>query len=226
MKSRRPLAKLPKVCIVIDDMGYNNGIDQAFIDLPYPLTFSFLPYGPHSRQLAHLARSRGKEILLHLPMESNSGLSPGPGALYVHMDRDEIIRILNEDLQRVPGVIGVNNHMGSRFTADRERMRLLLLELKRRGLIFLDSRTTAQTVAYEVARELKIPSAERRVFLDHTINPKAIRKELKRLIQLARQEGKAVGIGHPHQETLEVLKKELPRLKGKIRLVPISAVVN
>ncbi|MBA2847833.1 divergent polysaccharide deacetylase family protein [Thermosulfuriphilus ammonigenes] len=218
--------KLPEISIVIDDMGYNNGLDQAFIDLPYPLTFSFLPYGPHTQELARLAKAKGHEILLHLPMESSSGTPPGPGALYVYMDGQEIARILQEDLNRVPGVMGVNNHMGSRFTANPVKMRLLLLEIKRRGLIFLDSRTTAETVGYRLARELGIPSAERRVFLDHTVNKKAIRHELKRLIVLARSEGKAVAIGHPHKETLEVLKKELPRLKKKARLVPLSQVLN
>ncbi len=227
-KPLRPEHKIPTplVAILIDDMGYNLRIDNAFLDLEAPLSFSFLPEAPHTLTLARKAKDMGRDVLVHLPLEPADGaIDPGPGALCLDMDFDSMLRILKKDLDAVPGAVGVNNHMGSKFTTSKRAMEMVLTEIKRRDLFFVDSRTTKDTVAYASARSLGIPAAERAVFLDHDPQEKAIRKEVNRLVKLSMERGSAIAIGHPTSNTWKVLYEELPRLSKHVKVVPVHEVL-
>ncbi len=232
----KPITKLPQipgdrppvVAIVVDDIGYDREVTALLLTLDAPLTFSVLPYGPFSRQLSAEARAKGHEIMLHLPMEPNEfpAVNPGPGALLTQMTPDEMLAQLTADLEQIPGLKGVNNHMGSGLSTSPERMRQIFTVLKKRGLYYIDSRTTADTVARPSAQKLQIPFAERDIFIDHFEDEKFIRDQLKRLIKRAQRQGYAVGIAHPHTITYQVLADFLPQLKEKVELVPASMVIQ
>ncbi|MFH1125383.1 MAG: divergent polysaccharide deacetylase family protein [Pseudomonadota bacterium] len=218
----------PKVAIIIDDLGPEREIAEAFIRLDIPLSISVLPLTPYSRLIARKAGKKGRELLLHLPMEPKDypEVNPGPGVLLAAMEEDEIRKVLDENLRSVPGVRGVNNHMGSRFTEREEKMAVLLGELKRRNLFYVDSRTTRETVAFDVAKRVGVPTVRRGVFLDNDLSPRAMTFQIERLLGMARHSGSAVGIGHPHEETLMLLKKFLPKLKNEVRVLPVSDLVS
>ena len=232
----KPLTRLPQlpgdhpplVAIIIDDVGYDRHIADQFMQMNVPLTFSMLPYGPFSRRIAEQARSKGLEIMLHLPMEPNEypAIKPGPGVLLSTMSPDELIGQLREDLDQIQGLRGVNNHMGSRLSASPERMRQIFSILKNHDLFYIDSRTTTETVARPSAQLLQLPFAERDIFIDHVDDPAFIRSQLKRLIRRAQQQGYAVGIAHPHANTYQVINEFLPRLQESVTLVPASMVVS
>ncbi|MCG6945989.1 MAG: divergent polysaccharide deacetylase family protein [Deltaproteobacteria bacterium] len=220
---------VPKVAIVIDDLGYDGRLAKRFLKIDGPLSFSVLPHGTFSKSIARRIHDADQELLLHLPMEPTGypKVNPGVGALLVEMTEVELVQTLREDLDAFPYIKGVNNHMGSKFCQNERKLRPVMLELNTRGLFFLDSRTTSKTKAYTVAQELHVPSAERNVFLDNIQNPRAIRAQLNRLIELARLKGGAIGIAHPHKVTLEVLRREIPKLSGKgVELVPVSQLVH
>lgn len=223
-----PGQRPPLVAIVIDDIGYDRHIAEKFIALDVPLTFSMLPHGTFSRAIVAQARSKGLEIMLHLPMEPAEypNVKPGPGALMADMSPDALIARLNEDIDLFPGLKGVNNHMGSRISTSSEQMRQIFSILKRRGLYYIDSRTTADTVAAPSARLLQLPFAERDIFIDHFEDEAFIRSQLKRLIKRARQQGYAIGIAHPHEVTYRVLTEFLPTLKSSVAMVPASMIVD
>lgn len=223
-----PIPLLPQVAIVIDDLGYNPRIDAAFIKLNAPISFSFLPFGPHTKETATLAHNCGKNVLLHLPMEAASSPESkvGPGALFLSMDSDTIAAQIQADMEVVPYVKGINNHMGSKFTADAGKMEIVLREIKKKGLFYLDSRTTPLTRGLSVARSMGVRSAERDVFLDNKQETNAIRAQIARLISKARTHGSAIGIGHPHPATYQVLKEDLPVLKKQVEIVPVSELVE
>ena len=224
----RPKARvsIPLVAILIDDMGYSIRMDNAFLNLNAPLSFSFLPEAPHTPMMARKAKDMGRDVLVHLPLEPlNSRIDPGPGSLRLDMDPDSMLGILRKDLDAVPGAIGVNNHMGSKFTANRKAMKFILAEIKRRNLFFIDSRTTKDSVAYITARSMGIPTAERSVFLDHDPRQEAIRKEVERLVKLSKERGHILAIGHPMSNTWKVLHEELPRISKRVRLVPVHRIL-
>ncbi len=218
----------PIVAIIIDDIGYDRHLAAAFIELDIPLTLSILPYGPFSFKLAAKARAKGHEVMLHLPMEPNEYpvVDPGPGALLSKMSPDEMIIQLEANLDQIPGLKGVNNHMGSLLSTSPERMRQIFSILKKRGLYYVDSRTTAETVARPSARLLQLPFAERDIFIDHFEDQAFIQGQLKQLIKRAQRQGYAVGIAHPHATTLAVLKQFLPELTAAVELVPASMVIE
>ncbi len=219
----------PKVAIVIDDLGYDGKLAKRFLKIEGPLSFSVLPHGTFSKSIARRIHEAGQELLLHLPMEPTGypEVNPGVGALLVEMTDVELVQTLRKSLDAFPHVKGVNNHMGSKFCENESKLRPVMLELNTRGLFFLDSRTTSKTKAYAVAQQLHVPSAERNVFLDNIQNPRAIRAQLNRLTELARLRGRAIGIAHPHEVTLEVLRREVPKLSGKgVELVPVSQLVH
>jgi len=220
--------KLPSIAVIIDDLGYDKAIAEKFIKLDAVLTFSVLPYSPFQRKIAATAKARGFDVILHLPMEPKEypRIDPGPGALLIGMSPDELIRQLNADLDCVPHIKGVNNHMGSRMTIESDHMNQIFTVLKQRGLFFIDSRTTAETRSIQSARIFKVPFAQRDVFLDHIQDPAYIRKQLQKLVRYAETHGEAIGIGHPHAVTYEVLREQLPELKRKVILVPASRVVR
>jgi hypothetical protein len=220
-------AEEPAVSLVIDDLGNGLRDGRRVIALPAAVTLAILPHTTHARRLAEEAHARGKEIILHLPMEAAAGDEPGPGRLEAAMPAREVAHTLAYDLETVPHAVGVNNHMGSRMTEAESAMRTLFASLRTRGgLFFLDSRTSARSRAAEVAAEAGVPYLARDVFLDHERTPAAIARALAELERLARRDGNAVAIGHPYPETLAALETWLPGAAARgIRLVPLSAML-
>lgn len=218
----------PTIALIIDDMGNRLAAGRRAVALPGKLTYAFLPHSPHAAALAEAAHRRGKEVMLHLPMQPVKPRPLGPGAITLDMTEAALRRTLRDDLATVPHVAGVNNHMGSLITRHPGHMAWLMSELRRRGdLYFVDSRTTRYSVALRLAEEYGVPAVRRHVFLDHKREPAAIRRQYRRLLAMARREGFAVAIGHPYPETLEVLEAVLPRLKDNgVRLVPVSRIVE
>lgn len=215
------------VAIIIDDIGYDRKMAEGFLALDVPLTLSLLPQGPFNHHIIDRARKKGVEIMLHLPMEPNTypNVNPGPGALLTSMSPDELIAQLNANLDGIPHVKGVNNHMGSKLTASSEQMGRIFSILKKRGLFFVDSRTTADSHCRPSAELLNLPFAERDVFVDHVQTPDFVRKQFRVLIRRAQRQGYAIGIGHPHPVTLKVLSEMLPELQSVVSLTHASHVV-
>jgi len=222
-----PSAGRPVIAVVIDDMGLDRKRSARTAKLPGPLTLAWLPYAQDLREQTKAARAAGHELMLHIPMEPSVQADPGPEALLVRLSRDEIVRRFSNALASFDGYVGVNNHMGSRFTADRAAMAPVLAEVQRRGLLWLDSRTSPSTVAATLAGELKLPFAGRDVFLDNVETVSAVRAQLAKAETVARQHGSAIAIGHPHDATIEALAAWLPEVKKRgFVLVPVSAVVR
>jgi len=223
-----PGKALPSVALIIDDLGYDKKIAQKFAQLDVTLTFSILPHSPFQQRIAQLARSKGLEIMIHMPMEpvEYPQVNPGPGTLLASMSPDELINQLDQNLDTLPGVKGINNHMGSRLTAESTQMYQIFSILKKRGLFFIDSRTTAESLCEPSARLFQVPFARRDVFIDHYLKADFIRNQIKELIRIAKKNGEAIGIMHPHSTTLKVLQEMLPDLKGEVHLVPASKVVH
>lgn len=219
----------PRIAIVIDDLGGENKISQELLRWDLPVTFSILPFAPFSKRLAKEAHQKGKEVILHLPMEPHGypQVRPGEGVLLEEMDEAHFIRQLSEDIEAVPYIKGVSNHMGSRLMEDPEKMKIIFSELKRRRLFFLDSRTTPQTTGFQVAHSVGVKVLERSIFIDHSLAEEDIKKQLEELIRFSISKGKAIGIGHPHSSTIKYLKEMVPKIKEKgIDVVPLSSVME
>jgi polysaccharide deacetylase 2 family uncharacterized protein YibQ len=218
----------PKVAIIIDDLGYDPKLAQKFIDLDAVLTFSILPFASFQRQIADLVYAKGFEIMLHLPMEpvEYPHIDPGKGALLTSMTPDQLIEQLNKNLEEIPHAKGVNNHMGSRMTANATQLYQIFTILKKRNLFFIDSRTTAETLCKPSARLFQLPFSQRDVFLDNVQQANEIRRQLNQLLQIAERHGEAIGIAHPYAVTVDVLREMLPEIRKKVDLVPASAVVQ
>lgn len=216
------------IAIVIDDLGIDRPRTNRAIALRAPLTLAFLPYARGLPELVARARKAGHEILVHVPMEPDSGeVDPGPNALQIGLGQAETLRRLRWALDQVPGHVGINNHMGSRFTRDAALMELVVGELKTRGLLFLDSRTTPYSRGDEIARRYHIPAAVRNVFLDDEDSRPAIAAQLRETEMQARRRGYAIAIGHPRDITLELLTGWLPRLQERGFVpVPVSVIVR
>ncbi|MGR8919952.1 MAG: divergent polysaccharide deacetylase family protein [Gammaproteobacteria bacterium] len=217
----------PAIALIVDDLGYRPREDFAALAVPGLVTFGILPFAPLTTPLAESAHDAGKEILLHLPMEarSNNHLL-GPGALMRRMTRTELTHAVDRALDAVPYRVGLNNHMGSLLTADLERMRWLMQHLGReRGLLFVDSRTSARSTARGAAREARVPFLARDVFLDNHQDPDYIHARFDELVQRARERGDAVGIAHPHPPTLAVLRARLPQL-ADVELLTVTALAE
>jgi polysaccharide deacetylase 2 family uncharacterized protein YibQ len=200
---------MKSVAVIIDDLGHNRQAALPFLEMSHPVALSFLPGRPFSRELALEAGRRGKTLLLHLPMEPMGYpvKDPGSGAILLSQNRWEIERVLDDDLAAVPGIVGVNNHMGSRATADDRVMNTVLTFLNRKGLFFIDSRTTTETVGLETARRMGVPTIQRDVFLDNDADPSAIDAKVDELLDLAQERGWALGIGHAYPLTADALER-------------------
>lgn len=217
------------IAVVIDDLGPNLKNARRSIALPAPLTLAFLPYANHLEDLTEKARAAGHELLVHMPMEpEEKSQNPGENALLTGLEPQELERRLKWSLARFSGYVGLNNHMGSRFTKSEAGMRLVMSELAKRGLLFLDSRTIAESRAEQAAKAFMVPFAQRDIFIDNDHrNRDSIRRQLAALEALAQRQGYAVAIGHPHDGTLEVLAEWLPAAaKRGFALVPISEIVR
>lgn len=219
----------PRAAIVIDDLGQNFPLLEQLAGLNIPISIAVIPGLPASDRTVREASRRGIELLLHQPMEprEEGGKDPGKGVLLTSMNPEDLRAVVRENIAAVPGAVGVNNHMGSRFTEDSAGLGALMTELKAHGLFWLDSRTTAGTRGVEVARAAGVPAIERDVFLDAEVNADFIRRQVRRLIATARTRGTAVGIGHPHAETIAVLRELREELLASgVALVPVSALVQ
>lgn len=210
----RALGGAPKIVFVIDDIG-NTGAHVPEIEkLGRDVTYAILPLLKHTAFFDQLSQKTGAEVILHLPLDSYKGTIPGPGLITTAMSDDYVLEELNRNLASVPHRVGVNNHMGSKGTSDPRMMDIILGELKNRGLFFLDSRTTSQSVAPLVAKELGMSILGRDEFLDNVDEVNAIRQEVRQLAEKARRNGSAIGIGHYRLNTLRVLQEEIPQLKA------------
>lgn len=214
------------IVLIIDDFGFDGQpIDKAMA-LDPDINFAILPNGTRAADFADLLHDHGFEILVHLPMEPIGTASPGRNAILTSMSDGEIARLVHEHVRAVPHARGVNNHMGSRATADR-RVMATVLEALPEGMYFVDSRTGDRSVAETVAREMNVRTAARHVFLDDVRTAAAVREQLERLAGVARERGVAIGIGHPNRVTLDVLSQEIPRLRERgFRFLRASAIVN
>ena len=216
------------IAVVIDDVGIDQKRSQRVIALPGPLTISFITYGRNMPVHLETARRNGHEIMLHLPMEpENPKIDPGPNALMTGLDAEELQRRLEWGLSQFGGYVGINNHMGSKFTAWTPGMELVMREVKRRGLLFMDSVTSRQTVGFRLARAMEVPHTVRDIFLDHDIDAVAVQRQLTLVEETARRNGHAIAIGHPHDVTTDVLREWLPGLAARgFTLVPVSTIVK
>ncbi len=217
----------PMVAIVIDDIGYDSKMAARFMNLGVALSFSLLPRSPFQQEIAESLAENGLEVMLHLPLEPHHtpDVNLGMDVLLTSSTPDELIDLVIADLDAVPHITGVNNHMGSKMTENMDLMRAIFSVLKMRGLFFLDSRTTHKSICKTAAGHVGIRFAERDVFLDHILKRDFIRAQLSALIARATAQGSAVEIAHPHEMTFQVLKAMLPELTQKADLVPVSAIV-
>lgn len=216
-----------QLAIVIDDLGYNAQIGRQLVEFPGDLTLAILPFTPHGQDLAELAASLNKEIMIHAPMSNSRELPLGPGALESNMSREQFHANLEAMFRAIPQARGLNNHMGSQLTQELTPMNWLMQELLKRDFYFVDSRTSPRSQALYAANQWLVPALKRDVFLDNQRNSAHIRQQLNKALALAKQQGKAIAIGHPYPETLEALR-ELPQLLAnhQIELVRVSALLQ
>jgi hypothetical protein len=226
----KPGLQKVKVAIVIDDMGRDIDSLRRLLEIDIPITVAVLPYLAYSREVAEETKANGGEVLLHLPMEPRDMLTnnPGKGALLIEMTEEEVTTWVESGLDAIPYIDGVSNHMGSRFTEDERLLKVALEVIKKRGdLFFLDSRTTTNSMGYELAREMGIRTAERKIFLDNERNMDHIKEQVVELIRAARRDGKAIAIGHPHEVTFRAIQEMVPRLKEEgIEVVNVSELID
>lgn len=218
----------PRIAIIIDDIGYQKHAGERAISLPGPIAFAILPNTPRATYLAEAAHAGGKEVLLHLPLQAaHDREREEPESLVLDMNREEFGKAFIDKVDSIPHAIGVNSHRGSLLTRHPGHMTWLMEEILQRGdLFFVDSYTTASSVALSVAIESGVPAVKRDVFLDPDRLPGTVEREFARLKRLARQHGFAVGIGHPYETTLAYLEKALPKLRSEgYELISISELI-
>jgi polysaccharide deacetylase 2 family uncharacterized protein YibQ len=216
LPSVRIKPRRPRIAVVIDDMGFDRANSARALRLPPQVTLAYLPFAPDVATQVRRARLKGHPVMLHLPMEApDHGGKPGVNVLSVASGPEKLRRQLTDILGRFGGYTGVNNHMGSKFTRDRERMNIVVSELKRRGLYFLDSRTSGSSVGAAAAADAGIAYATRDVFLDHEPDRKKILARIAETERIARQTGQAIAIAHPRTETMKALSPWLAGLKAK-----------
>jgi len=220
-------AKFATIAIIIDDIGYQWRSDSHAISMPYQLTYSFIPAAPFTEKLAALAHHNNKEVMLHLPMQSISNRDSENDAIRLDMNMDQIGEVLWNGLAEVPFAMGINNHQGSLITQHPGHMQWLMQWLRGTGLYFVDSLTSEQSVARQLAQANGIPSLQRDIFLDHDRSPKAIEQQFDKLLLLAKQKGVAIAIGHPYPATIKMLGRRLPQLKRQgVRLLSVSDLIK
>ena len=230
-QSQETASPLPRLALVIDDLGYTQPeLVTRLCSLPVAFSVAVLPYLEHTRESAEIAHRLDKEVMLHLPMEPigypGPGHDPGQNAILFNLPEPEVRRRVRLALDEIPHRVGVNNHMGSRITPDRTRMGWILQEIKGRKCFFVDSRTEKDSVAYDVAEQLGVPSVQRRVFLDDDKAFPEMEKQWERALKLAEKEGFVLIIGHIYPETVEALEKLVPRAKGQVRFVTAGQLVK
>lgn len=217
-----------KVAIIIDDVGYLREPAEELLKVPAPLTWSVLPFTPYSDILIEAGRARGFEIMLHLPLEPfDQKINPGPGVIRIGWPEEQVRKQLDDDLRTIAGVAGINNHMGSAGTADGTLMAMLMRYIKEKGLFFIDSETSNQSVAERYARQYGVPTARRNVFIDNHSSVESKKAQLRELMKIALKNGSAVGIGHTREGTGTAVLEMLPEfVKAGIQIVPASELVR
>ncbi len=214
----------PQIALIIDDIGFSESRLDRFLDIGAPFTFSILPKLRKSCFLAQKIHGEGHEVMLHQPMEPlDPTIDPGPGALFVEDPPDKITDIIKENISETPYVTGINNHMGSRFTACGTEMKKALSVVRDEGLFFVDSLTTSRSTGYNTAKTMHISTVRRNVFIDNIPNENFIHTQLKKLKLRALKHGQAIGIGHPLPETAKMVNLFIQELNStNISMVPIS----
>lgn len=221
-----PPAPRPRLALVLDDLGWSERSAARVVALPGPVTIAVLPETPLGAEVAERGHAAGHEIILHQPMTPTLPMDPGPRSLSPDMDGGALRRTVLANLDALPHHVGLSNHMGSLLTSLPDSMDAVMEAIAPRGVYFLDSRTTPDSVAARRARAYAIPTVARDVFLDVVIDHRRIAAALERAVRLAEERGHAVAIGHPHPATLDVLEARLPLLRKRIRLVPVSELVT
>ena len=218
----------PAIAIVIDDVGLNRPGANRSIALPPPVTLAMMTYADGLPGLAQRARAAGHELLVHVPMQPiDVEYNAGVKVLTVGLERQKLVDRIDWGLGRFEGYVGINNHMGSRFTTDAVGMETVMAELKRRGLMFLDSKTVGGSLGVEAAQRAGVPVVARDIFIDHDQDPGFIAAQLRALEDLAQRRGYAIGIGHPHAATLEALESWIPEAQARgVSFVPVSAILG
>lgn len=218
----------PKIAIVIDDMGVDYVRSMRALELPSAVTMSYLPYGRKLQEQVKIAKQEGHEVILHLPMEAeNKSADPGPDYLGTDMPVEEIERRLKKNLSSFSGYEGVNNHMGSKFSQDKEKLTAVMRVLKERQIYFLDSRTASNSKAEIAAKEVGVRTAGRDVFIDDENSDKFAQDALQKIERIARKKGLAIAIGHPRDVTLKELARWIPTLDGKgLELIPLKRAID
>jgi polysaccharide deacetylase 2 family uncharacterized protein YibQ len=217
----------PRIAIIIDDLGYHRSRGEAIVNLPGQVTCAVIPQTPHAPVLAKQAHDTGKEVILHMPMETDGYAELDAGGLRESMSQADFVATVNAAILRIPQARGLNNHMGGILTADENAMNWLMESLGEHGLFFVDSRTTPQSVAGSLARQHGLAYAGRDIFLDNERDLAAINDQFNQAIALAKRRGQAIVIGHPYPETIEYLQNVIPLLDSAgIELVPVSRLLN
>lgn len=221
-------SKKPVIAIIIDDMGVDMIRSQKILKFDYPLTVSYLTYAPNLQSQINYARDTGKEILLHVPMQAlNDNYDYGGEYLSTDNSKTKNLEILNSQLNKATGYIGINNHMGSKFTSDESQLSAVIDEVKNRGIAFIDSKTTSQSKADKLAKEAGILYATRNIFIDDSNKEEDIMKSLIQLERSATKRGYAVAIAHPRSNTIKVMGSWLKTLsENGFELVPISYIIK
>lgn len=215
--------KLPKLAIIIDDIGHSKELGEEVLALK-DVSIAIIPDLKYSLYFAERGRELGKDILIHVPMEpkSKDKYSDDTKMLKEDMSDEEIKSLAEKFIKSVPYAKGVNNHMGSKFTEDREKIKAFLDVVKDRGMFFLDSRTSPNSIAYDCGKELGLKTFKRDVFLDHELSEDKISRQLDLAIEEAKKKGYAIAIGHPHPETIKVLKRRFPEISRVVKIVPLT----
>jgi len=216
---------LPRVAIVIDDLGPNKQMAMGILVINAPLTLSILPQEVYSSWIAEEGFNLGRDIIVHVPMEATKPLKLGKGGLYTWMNDEEITGILDKNIRSIPHAIGISSHMGSAFTADTRVMNAVITELKKQGLFFLDSVTSPKTVGYETAVANGLKAYRRDVFLDDSNDPRDIAVQWDRLIDIARRNGYALALAHARKNTIEFLDDILKNNRS-VRVVPLTELID
>ncbi|MGG4414299.1 divergent polysaccharide deacetylase family protein [Brevibacillus agri] len=228
-----PAQPKPKhlVAFVIDDFGNNMAGTEEMLNLPVPLTVAVMPFMPSTKQDAELAHKKGHDVFVHMPMEPVKGKRSwlGPGAITTDLSDEEIRQRVEKAIDDVPHAIGMNNHMGSKVTADERIMRIIMSVVKKRGLIYLDSKTTDKSVAGKIAEEMGVPHAENRIFLDDVYSVPHITKQMEKICKLIGNHPLCIAIGHvgpPGKKTASVLRQYIPRIQKEAEFVTISQLIH
>ncbi len=218
---------LPLVSIIIDDMGYDRQLGKKLLALDMELCFSFLPFAPYTQELDAAAFRAGRTVLLHLPLEPKNKIwNPGPGALRIGEEKERVQELFEKNLNNVPHAIGVNNHMGSLYSENNDVMKNLIDMIKAKELFYIDSFTASKSVGMLLASKAGVKTARRHVFLDNVPKVEKVCEQLEKLVETAEKQGFAIGIGHPHEATLQALSSCMVDFSSRVKLVRVTDLIH